>query len=102
VLITSVLHILDQREFETKVSPPNAAAGQFRVALSESGEEKPVSAEKRATGEKPKEAAGLARPAVPQEPLFTTLPSQKAVDEFLRAMEEARAKAKSRSVDIFE
>jgi hypothetical protein len=101
VLITSVLHILDQRELETKASPP-IAADQFRVALSESGEEKPVSAENRATGEIPKEAGGLARPAVPQEPLFTTLPSPKAVDEFLRAMEEARAKAKSRSVDIFE
>jgi hypothetical protein len=101
VLITSVLHILDQREFDAKVSPPKAS-GQFRAVLQEGGGEKPVAVETRAARERPKEADGLMRPTVPQEPLFTTLPSRKAVDEFLRAMEEARAKGKSRSVDIFE
>ncbi len=100
MLITSVLHILDQREFETKVSPP-ATSGQFRVLLPAKDDEAVVS-ETRAFGEKQNEPEGLGLPALPQEPLFTTLPSQKAVDEFMRAMEEAREKGKSRSVDIFE
>jgi hypothetical protein len=101
VLITSVLNILDRREYETKVSPPAETGKQFRVSIPEKTDETPA-VETRVARDKQFEAEGLGRPPLPQEPLFTTLPSQKAVDEFLRAMEEARAKGKSRSVDIFE
>ncbi len=101
MLITSVLHILDQREYDTKASPPAPSEG-FRTALSEVEDEKPVVGDTRAATDNQKEAESLTLPPLPQEPLFTTLPSPKVVDEFLRAMEEVRAKAKSRSVDIFE
>jgi hypothetical protein len=101
VLITSVLHILDQREFEARVSPP-AAAGDFRSSLPKAEAADPIATESRASGEQAIQASGLWRPALPEEPLFTTLPSQKAVEEFLRAMEEARAKGKARSIEIFE
>lgn len=101
MLITSVLQILDQREFEARVSPP-VSSGDFRSSLPKTEEAQPIANESRASSEQAIQASGLMRPALPEEPLFTTLPSQKAVEEFLRAMEEARSKGKARSIEIFE
>ena len=102
MLITSVLQILDQREFAAKLSPP-VTSGDFSSSLPEPEEAKPVGPESRASTGHAIEASGLGRPALPEEPLFKTLPSQKAVEEFLRAMEEARAaKRKIRNIEIFE
>ena len=100
MLITSVLQILDQRGYEGRVSQP-VRSDDFRLSLPKPEEAKPVGPESRAGHAI--EASGLGRPALPEEPIFTTLPSQKAVEEFLRAMEEARtAKRKIRSIEIFE
>lgn len=101
MLITSVLQILGQREFEARTSP--VSSGEFRSSLPKTQEATPVPDDYRAPSERAIQASGLGRPTLPEEPIFKTLPSQKAVEEFLRAMEEARAaRGKARSIEIFE
>jgi hypothetical protein len=100
VLITLVSNIRDQREYEatTEVSPPAQSVERFLVSTEQ--ETKPV-AETRNARDRQSGTHDLRRPPLLQEPLFTTLPSIESVKEFLRAMEEARAKGKSR-IDTFE